>query len=850
LEEDRLLPEMLEWIFRHDGPATQKIAVNFVQPDGSGRIASQILKNLHSREPGVQETAVHFVGMHRLSSAVGPLIDLMLSPQLCRNRGMVEWALLAVGEPALNEVVRRLGSDREYQPFVERMFNQHDLTTDADFSRLENRLGSTLGDGFRLDDPTQLAMLGYYLGRRDRVSVEGLTRWDRRRAIVFYDHLLRLYPGRREFDKVAELVEETREGARSHVIQMAVQKNVFDDAEFLSLVSKENIRFLQHFVRLEQQQPRRAILSRLKEFMAGASLDMADNQDIELYYLFLLKQSSKMPGRTRYYEHVQQARRHLFPELKPYAAAFTIAGDRIEEVGTVDRERIRLLIESLPGKSSRRMRLEGVLTSGSLAKRERNRLLNGLAEAFAIDLSACSSIDERVDSLCDAIDFDFEAAYRAVPEVVYPILFRIRMKHRADDVVEAMAEYALEYVLLEHPEFVEVFESNELDLMLDNLSDLLTDRVYDAERDLSEEVFDDLRAKHVQALARFYTQQWQYTIGQLRKQFPEGRQTQLIDATEQTMSEYIVDEEEHADLLDTNLERLVITLNTGNDDLIAFQRRHREFYRVYAAVMRTRNIRQLKRVYKEVHRTLQDRISFAAREHPASQAPGQPRLATGSDDDDEGVRTAEHPGYLRYARKELGRLGKLMNDFVLERTLEPRVQTVWGEITKLRQIVVGTSRILCVPSKDVSIVFRSWPGNDCNTGDIRQALCPDCTFYKIIADGTWKGYFTIVELRRRNEKAFLLDVVNYSGLHMENENFIKVLIHHIIQIAKAEGMQYVLSSNSEVHISNRDYIRRSFQKAFPAQSLVQGFALTCSPTAPFQSLSANLAVVWQNEEAV
>lgn len=57
-------------------------------------------------------------------------------------------------------------------------------------------------------------------------------------------------------------------------------------------------------------------------------------------------------------------------------------------------------------------------------------------------------------------------------------------------------------------------------------------------------------------------------------------------------------------------------------------------------------------------------------------------------------------------------LGKLMNDFVLGKALSERVKTVQAEITKLRQIVVGTSQILCVPVKNVSIPYRSWPDNN------------------------------------------------------------------------------------------------------------------------------------------
>jgi hypothetical protein len=173
---------------------------------------------------------------------------------------------------------------------------------------------------------------------------------------------------------------------------------------------------------------------------------------------------------------------------------------------------------------------------------------------------------------------------------------------------------------------------------------------------------------------------------------------------------------------------------------------------------------------------------------------------------------------------------------------------VQSEIAKLRQVVIGTSQILCAPSKDVSIIYRSWPGNDCNTGDMAQILCPDCSFYKIISDGQWKGYFTLVELRRQNQRAFLLDVLNFSGLKMENENFIKVLMHQIIKIAQTEGFHYVLISPQETHISNRDYIRRAFKKAFPALGSVQHFGILNTPAARFQSLNPNLSIVWQSPE--
>ena len=884
LEEDRILPEMLEWIFSHDSAATQKIAVGFIDPSKSTHIADRILRNLRSRRQGVQETAVHFVGTHRMVQAISPLIDLLLTPYVCRNRSLVEWALDSIGAPVLDTVVTRLGNDQGFAPFVRRLFNRHDRSTDADFAALPATLQNTYGNEFALDDPIHLTFLGHYLGNVELTDLSGLSRWDKRRAIVFYDHIVRIYPRRTEVDRLVDFIDEVDPQTRGRFAQMIIQKNIFEDPDFLALVSRENARFLEHLAMLETHIPLNAVLSRLREFTNGAQLDIADPRDVEIYYLYLLKQSPQMPDRTRYLKHIQEAKNRLFPPLKPYCKAFTIAGDRIEEVGTVDRERIRSLIDGLPNPENREIRLREVFNLKHLARRERNRLINALAEAFNVDVSPYNTVEDRIEAISKGIDFEFDAAYRPVPQVVFPLLMRVRMKHRNDAVIAPLTEYAIEYALISHPEISDSFDAGETDLLLDSLNDLLTDRVFEAEGELAEDVFQELKDKHVNALSQFYTSQWKGIIRDLKKRFTAERESNLITATEQAMLEYDVQDEEDSNLLDTNLNRLVQVLfspaieqarrehnvegsklpdanlsrlmqalRIDGADLVAFHDRHRECFKVYTAALRVRNLRQLKRIYREVYLILQDKLSFAGREHPKRQEQGK-RLATGDPEEDAPKQIPELPGYLKYTRKELGKLSKLMSDFVLESALDQRVDIVQHEITKLRQVVIGTSQILCAPSKDVSIIYRSWPGNDCNQGDIKQILSPDCSFYKIISNGLWKGYFTLVELHRRNNKgisqrAFLLDVLNFSGLKMENESFIKVLMHQIIQIAQAEDIHYVLTGPRDEHISNRDYIRRAYRKAFPPNGTEQGFGLINTPAAHFQSLNPNLTVAWKSPQA-
>jgi hypothetical protein len=194
------------------------------------------------------------------------------------------------------------------------------------------------------------------------------------------------------------------------------------------------------------------------------------------------------------------------------------------------------------------------------------------------------------------------------------------MKHRDDSVFEPLAEYALEFAMINNPEIPESFDSGEVDLVLDARNDLLTDRVFEAERELSDDVFPELLDKHKKAWAQFYATQWKGIIRRLRAYAKVEREKELIDQTEETILEYDTSDDEAAAQLDTNLTRLVSVIRPPGRDLITFHARHRECYKIYDAVLRVRNLRQLKRIYREVYLVLQDEISYAGREHPEVRA--------------------------------------------------------------------------------------------------------------------------------------------------------------------------------------------------------------------------------------
>jgi len=317
-----------------------------------------------------------------MEQAITPLIDLLLSPYTLRNRSLIEWALDAIGMPALDDVITRLGGDTAYDEFVRRMFNRHDQATDTNFDTLQSKLRDQYGDAFSIDDITQVTLLSHYLNEPDLRSMSTLSRWNKRRTIVFYDLMQGLYPERETVERLFEVLDETEYETRPYFVRMAIQKNLFEDPNLLALVANENARFLENFVRLENQIPQPVTLSRLREFTAGAQLDMSDPQDVEIYYLYLLKQSPRMPDRSRYLDHIAEAQKLLFPPMKDYCNAFSITGDRIEEVGTVDRDRIRNLIQALPNKIDRKDRLQTLTLDLDFPKREKNRLINRLSDAL------------------------------------------------------------------------------------------------------------------------------------------------------------------------------------------------------------------------------------------------------------------------------------------------------------------------------------------------------------------------------------------------------------------------------------------------------------------------------------
>lgn len=67
-----------------------------------------------------------------------------------------------------------------------------------------------------------------------------------------------------------------------------------------------------------------------------------------------------------------------------------------------------------------------------------------------------------------------------------------------------------------------------MDLVLDGLNDLLTDRVYEAEKELADDVFPELLDKHKNAWAQFYEAQWKGIIKRLRPHAKGQRGMDLI----------------------------------------------------------------------------------------------------------------------------------------------------------------------------------------------------------------------------------------------------------------------------------------------------------------------------------
>lgn len=167
---------------------------------------------------------------------------------------------------------------------------------------------------------------------------------------------------------------------------------------------------------------------------------------------------------------------------------------------------------------------------------------------------------------------------------------------------------------------------------------------------------------------------------------------------------------------------------------------------------------------------------------------------------------------------ELSVINKIMKEFFIYEMFIERIKGISGDLCSK-----GNS-ILFEPVKDASLVFRSCVGNDCNTGNMDQVNVPETMFYRLLHNGTWRGYVTCVLLsdRKYEKRAVLIDVVNMHKVPCNVNTVVTRLIHELSVFCEQEGIDYIFSAENISQFSNQDYVRNAaeiyYNKSFDSVS--------------------------------
>ncbi len=116
----------------------------------------------------------------------------------------------------------------------------------------------------------------------------------------------------------------------------------------------------------------------------------------------------------------------------------------------------------------------------------------------------------------------------------------------------------------------------------------------------------------------------------------------------------------------------------------------------------------------------------------------------------------------------------------------------------------GTVCVDFVPAKDETLFHRSCVAGDCSEGLDCQVTHSRSCFYKIIIDGAWAGYVTLLHVEDDGEgRAMLIDVFNMRlDPRLDHPALFEGFVDGLASRIEPEGFGYILVSCEREHISN------------------------------------------------
>ncbi|MCU0849527.1 MAG: hypothetical protein MUD12_16715, partial [Spirochaetes bacterium] len=157
--------------------------------------------------------------------------------------------------------------------------------------------------------------------------------------------------------------------------------------------------------------------------------------------------------------------------------------------------------------------------------------------------------------------------------------------------------------------------------------------------------------------------------------------------------------------------------------------------------------------------------------------------------------------------------------------------------------------VLFAPAWDAGLLFRGAVAGDCSNLFASQVFDPSFHFFRIIHDGRWCGYLSLVDVEcGKKRRALLLDVFNVnSRLGVDWLDVFTGFIGRISAIAAENRYEYILVPDRKALISNYDFIREPVYKKYRDCRRVDGKKLrpVSRGGIDYQASGCDCLVVWE-----
>jgi hypothetical protein len=157
----------------------------------------------------------------------------------------------------------------------------------------------------------------------------------------------------------------------------------------------------------------------------------------------------------------------------------------------------------------------------------------------------------------------------------------------------------------------------------------------------------------------------------------------------------------------------------------------------------------------------------------------------------------------------------------------------------------GNCDIEFVPTKDSSLYFRSFAGNDCSSRFDSHVAHPRAYFYRVLIDKSWIGYMTLLDIAdSEGRRSLLIDVLNMRREPASDPaQFFREIINNLADIIEREPYDYLLLPENKNVFSNMETFRDSVYDTLGSHMKIQNFFSLIPENDDFHSMKDNAFIV-------